>query len=256
VADALAVVFGDRACALTFKWRTAKAEFVGPSEMRTGHLFNTLLMIWNHSMPSHQHIGSNIRRYRFGPFYSPGYIKEAVREVGRELFNRPDLTAYQREALTKMAEHLGSPDGCPRLGPHWRTTLMALNFNAMLARAKPKPLPWTQAEAIELCTAIETIAPKYGCHVALTGGLLYKSGPRKDADILIYRIRQTAAIDFDGLFASMKLLFGIERGPDYGWCKKASLDGKPIDFFHPEDDTPYRGGSGEVTSDEALDLIS
>ena len=49
---------------------------------------------------------------------------------------------------------------------------------------------WTQQHAIELCKRIESVCPRYGCHVALTGGLLYKDGPRKDCDILFYRIRQ------------------------------------------------------------------
>lgn len=43
---------------------------------------------------------------------------------------------------------------------------------------------WTQAEAIALCREIEQICPRFGCHVALTGGCLYKDGPRKDADLL------------------------------------------------------------------------
>ncbi len=42
---------------------------------------------------------------------------------------------------------------------------------------------WTQEEAIELCRIIEDICPQAGCHVALTGGCLYKDGERKDLDI-------------------------------------------------------------------------
>src|ERR1035437_5571090 len=65
----------------------------------------------------------------------------------------------------------------------------------------PAPLlgdgQWTQTEAIELCVKVEAICPKYGCHVALTGGLLYKQGKRKDCDLLFYRIRQVEQIDFD-----------------------------------------------------------
>lgn len=41
---------------------------------------------------------------------------------------------------------------------------------------------WTQREAIDLCIKLERIAPAFGAHVALTGGLLYKSGQRKDCD--------------------------------------------------------------------------
>ena len=35
---------------------------------------------------------------------------------------------------------------------------------------------WTTAEAIALCREIEAICPAFGCHIALTGGLLYKEG--------------------------------------------------------------------------------
>lgn len=93
--------------------------------------------------------------------------------------------------------------------------------------------PWTQAEAVALCERIEAVAPAFGCHVALTGGLLYKNGPRKDADILFYRIRQVPEIDVEGLMSALADL-GVEAGDDFGWCFKASIDGKPIDFFFPE----------------------
>lgn len=92
---------------------------------------------------------------------------------------------------------------------------------------------WTQAEALALCERIEAGCPPYGCHVALTGGLLYKEGARKDADILFYRIRQSPEIDVDGLMSALASL-GIEAGDDFGWCFKASYAGKPIDFFFPE----------------------
>jgi hypothetical protein len=100
-------------------------------------------------------------------------------------------------------------------------------------------MKWTQAEAIALCERIEAVCPDHGCHVALTGGLLYKSGARKDADILFYRIRQVEEIDVDGLMDALADL-GIERGDDFGWCFKATWQGKPIDFFFPE-----RPGGGD-----------
>lgn len=43
---------------------------------------------------------------------------------------------------------------------------------------------WTTEEAIELCKLVEPIAFECDCHVALSGGLLYKDGPRKDADLV------------------------------------------------------------------------
>lgn len=96
---------------------------------------------------------------------------------------------------------------------------------------------WTQAEAIDLCRKIEAVCPRFGCHVALTGGTLYKEGPRKDLDLLFYRIRQRPEIDIDGLIKVLEPL-GIEfEDGGFGWCFKGWLNpsGKPIDCFFPEE---------------------
>lgn len=100
--------------------------------------------------------------------------------------------------------------------------------------------PWTQAEAIDLCRKVEAICPAYGCHVALTGGTLYKDGPRKDLDILFYRIRQIAEIDEAGLFEALGGI-GISKVSGFGWCHKAIFDGRNIDCFFPEEDGEYPG---------------
>ena len=93
---------------------------------------------------------------------------------------------------------------------------------------------WTQDEAITLCRLIECFCPKYGCHVALTGGCLYKDGGRKDLDILFYRIRQVKEIDLDGLFAALELI-GITKQSGFGWVYKATgSNGRNIDMFFPE----------------------
>ncbi len=92
---------------------------------------------------------------------------------------------------------------------------------------------WTQERAVKLCRDVEAISPKFGCHVALTGGTLYKDGERKDADILFYRIRQVNAIDVEGLMAALTEL-GVVPGKDWGWCYKATYEGRNIDFFFPE----------------------
>ena len=98
---------------------------------------------------------------------------------------------------------------------------------------------WTSKEAVDLCRVLENIAPAFGAHVALTGGCLYKDGPRKDADIMFYRIRQVAAIDVDGLFAKLAEI-GIELQQGFGFVFKAvTSDGKNIDFFFPEEQGEY-----------------
>ena len=119
-------------------------------------------------------------------------------------------------------------------------------------------IAWTQSEAIGLCRQIEQIAPAFGLHVALTGGLLYKDGPRKDADILLYRVRKVGPADIDwvGLFDALRDKLNIQHYPthDYGWCKKATWQGRAIDFFNPDDDGEYGDDiDGEMpTFDDAL----
>lgn len=100
--------------------------------------------------------------------------------------------------------------------------------------------PWTRDKALDLCRIVERIAPKFGAHVALTGGLLYKDGPRKDCDILFYRIRQVEEIDIDGLFAALAET-AIVRTGGFGWCIKADWGGMPIDCFFPEESGEYVG---------------
>lgn len=96
------------------------------------------------------------------------------------------------------------------------------------------PAVWTLDAIQKVCILLESFAPEYGAHVALTGGCLYKECPRKDADILIYRIRQVPEIDMENLFYDM-----VENGFTWpegrGWCYKTEFEGKPIDLFFPEE---------------------
>jgi len=94
---------------------------------------------------------------------------------------------------------------------------------------------WGMDDAIALIVKIEAIAPLYGCHVALTGGVLYKVGRRKDLDILFYRIRQVPRIDVDGLIGALELI-GLTKPVGSGWIYKAEFNGKCIDIFFPEND--------------------
>ena len=96
-----------------------------------------------------------------------------------------------------------------------------------------KPLVWTQEAAVELCRRVESVCPEFGCHVALTGGLLYKYGPRKDCDLLFYRIRQVPEINGEGLWPALEAI-GLKKVGGFGWCHKAEFDGKPVDCFMPE----------------------
>ena len=88
--------------------------------------------------------------------------------------------------------------------------------------------------AVLICREIEQVAPDFGCHVALTGGCLYKDGDRKDLDILFYRIRQIKEIDKDGLFKALEKL-GMSDISGFGWLHKAKHGVHSIDIFFPEE---------------------
>ena len=106
---------------------------------------------------------------------------------------------------------------------------------------------WTTEKAIEMCVALEAVVPQFGCHVALTGGTLYKQGPRKDCDVLFYRIRQRKCIEMDGMWAAL-LKVGFQKLSGFGWCYKATYRGYPVDCFFPEGERDENGDEIEYVS--------
>ncbi len=93
---------------------------------------------------------------------------------------------------------------------------------------------WTREEAITLCVMVEMVCPPFGVHVALTGGLLYKVGPRKDCDLVFYRIRQCKEIDFNGLFQALEGI-GFSQPIGFGWIFKSQFRGLRVDLLFPEE---------------------
>ena len=110
-----------------------------------------------------------------------------------------------------------------------------------------KKSPWTLEEAIEVCRKVESFCPEYGCHVALTGGCLYKDGPRKDLDILFYRIRQIAKLDIEGLVGRLCVEMGWRPTFLSGWIVKFTHieTNKTIDTFFPAEDGDFYPGHEE-----------
>lgn len=94
-------------------------------------------------------------------------------------------------------------------------------------------MSWSHDEAVAMCVAIEAVIPKFGAHVALTGGTLYKTGRRKDADVLFYRIRQWKCIKMQDMWDALEKI-GFEMTSGMGWCYKATYQGKSVDCFFPE----------------------
>lgn len=99
--------------------------------------------------------------------------------------------------------------------------------------------------AVALCREIEKIAPNFGCHVALTGGCLYKDGARKDIDILFYRIRQVEKIDHEGLKQALQNFIGFGEITGFGWVLKSTYSGYNVDMFFPEEIEGEEYGSDE-----------
>ena len=95
-----------------------------------------------------------------------------------------------------------------------------------------EPKMATQKDGIELCKLIHENVK--GAFPALTGGLLYKDGERKDIDIVLYRHRQDCdpveTTEFEAVLSSI----GIKIIQCYGFVTKAKWNGFDVDIFNPE----------------------
>lgn len=103
-----------------------------------------------------------------------------------------------------------------------------------------------QQKGIELCQVLHKELKAYGYFPALTGGLLYKEGNRKDIDIVIYRHRQNVS-DFEMHdIESVLLKLGFTDIQYFGFATKSKWQGVRVDLFNPEareDEQVY--GEGE-----------
>lgn len=84
-----------------FKWRDRRGQFHYPKDMETRHLFFTVRMIWNHTVPDMYQI-KPFERYNFSSFYTSFYMGQAVRNILSELSTRNDLTDYYIKCLLHM----------------------------------------------------------------------------------------------------------------------------------------------------------
>lgn len=79
---------------------------------------------------------------------------------------------------------------------------------------------------------LENTVKDKGFHIALTGGLLYKDGERKDCDIVVYRVRQEK--NDPSLFFETASKIGLKVVKSYGFCTKCEFFGKGVDILYPE----------------------
>ena len=94
-------------------------------------------------------------------------------------------------------------------------------------------------DAIKIAIQIEAIVKEYGHHVALTGGVLYKTELRKDIDYVLYsedRFSDTdedkeayADIKHEMFRALSKISVAVKY--DYGYVVKAKLRSHNLDFL-------------------------
>lgn len=79
--------FAEQHPATDFKWRDRHHKFHAVKDMATRHLFYTLRMIWNHTMPETAQFHP-FQRYSFGRFYTDAYMQDAIRAIVAELGRR------------------------------------------------------------------------------------------------------------------------------------------------------------------------
>lgn len=96
----------------------------------------------------------------------------------------------------------------------------------------------TLQDGLDLCKELNRVLRPIGFFPALTGGLVYKEGKRKDIDIVIYRHRQLNPImpELDSHNKIVKALnsVGVTIYCCYGFCTKARWNGFVVDLFNPE----------------------
>ena len=87
-----------------WRWRTKDGNFFRPENMQTTHLFYTLRMIWNHTMPLQLPGG----RYAFSAYYTEAYMKQAISHITPELARRRDLPQDLQRQLKQMIDWLAT----------------------------------------------------------------------------------------------------------------------------------------------------
>lgn len=83
-----------------YQWRDRTGQFHHPGEMETRHLFHTVCMIWNHTMPVKTR--PDYRRYEFSWYYTDAYMKLSVVMLVKELFRRDDILPEWKATLDMM----------------------------------------------------------------------------------------------------------------------------------------------------------
>ncbi|MDB2578794.1 hypothetical protein N9Y00_07115 [Tateyamaria sp.] len=101
----------------SFYWTTQDGLTVRPHNMQTSHIFNCIVMLWHHFMPTEAILYPH-KRYRMGSRFTAEFIETALRVLLPELAARDDLTVFQLQSLEKIAVYLRKkPNQLPT--PEW-----------------------------------------------------------------------------------------------------------------------------------------
>ena len=115
-------------------------------------------------------------------------------------------------------------------------------FKNIYALVFTRPKMASLNDGLELCAILREILSPLHLYPALTGGLLYKRGRRKDIDIVIYRNRQEVdGFEIDSLHEILSES-AINITGFHGFVTKAKWKGFTVDLFNPETNTseiPY-----------------
>lgn len=90
-----------------FVWRDMRGNPHVPAKMATRHLWFTIRMIWNHTMPNHVRI-TPYHAYEFSADYTAAYLRDAVFTLGAELLSRDDIDPRWYDDLERMRATLAT----------------------------------------------------------------------------------------------------------------------------------------------------
>ena len=104
----------------------------------------------------------------------------------------------------------------------------------MFLPVEQKKKECTYEMAYALCTDLYNVLEPHGYYPALTGGLLYKEGNRKDIDIIIYRNRQKVKSFETVDLTDLLMQANVKITNSFGFVTKAEWNGHVVDIFNPE----------------------
>ncbi|AUR95678.1 hypothetical protein NVP1210O_56 [Vibrio phage 1.210.O._10N.222.52.C2] len=95
---------------------------------------------------------------------------------------------------------------------------------------------------MSLCKELYSELQGRGFFPALTGGLLYKDGLRKDIDIVIFRHRQNINhFEIEDIQFALESA-GMSEFSHYGFVTKCKWRGFEVDLFNPETKIEFEDG--------------